>query len=113
MEAVRIFYGHLVYFMAVLYREWPFGIFSPVLVRCTKKKLATQVLIMSSVSKLGGQLRSRNFVQTLARKGVEALLCVSSSAARPRPGRSLIETFFYILRKRASLDRGLRRYLPT
>jgi hypothetical protein len=41
MEAVGIFYGHLVYFVAVWNIFWSFSIFSPVLVCCTKKNLAT------------------------------------------------------------------------
>jgi hypothetical protein len=49
MENVGIFDGRLVYFTAIWCISWPFvtfygytfGIFSPVLVRCTKKNLAT------------------------------------------------------------------------
>jgi hypothetical protein len=41
MTYVDIFYGYLVYFTAILYMLLPFGIFSPVLVHCTKKILAT------------------------------------------------------------------------
>jgi hypothetical protein len=61
MEGAGIFYGHLVYFVAIWYILWLFGIFcghlvyfvanwyilwlfgihSPVLVFCTKKNLAT------------------------------------------------------------------------
>jgi hypothetical protein len=36
-----IFYGHLVYFMAICYICWLFGIFPPVLVITTEKNLAT------------------------------------------------------------------------
>jgi hypothetical protein len=49
MEDVRIFYGHLVYFAAIWYSFLPFGIlwlfgtFSPGLVCCTKKNLATLI----------------------------------------------------------------------
>jgi hypothetical protein len=50
MEAVGIFHGHVVYFKAVWYICWPFGIFYigiwyifPVLVCCTKKNLATLI----------------------------------------------------------------------
>jgi hypothetical protein len=35
------YYGHLVYFMVIWYILWPFGIFLPFLVYCTKKNLAT------------------------------------------------------------------------
>jgi hypothetical protein len=38
---VGIFYGTLVYFMAILYILWSSDIFSPVLVCCSKKNLAT------------------------------------------------------------------------
>jgi hypothetical protein len=49
MEDVALFYGHLVYFTTIWHILWPFGIpscwlsaiFSPVLVFCTKKNLAT------------------------------------------------------------------------
>jgi hypothetical protein len=48
LENVGIFYGHLVYFTAILvyfvaiwYNSWLFGIFFPILVDCTKKNLAT------------------------------------------------------------------------
>jgi hypothetical protein len=49
MEDVGIFYGHLVYFMAIGYMWWQivifylclFGAFFTVLVCCTKKNLAT------------------------------------------------------------------------
>jgi hypothetical protein len=41
MEDVGIFYGHLVYFTAIKYILWLVGIFSPFLVCCTKKNLAT------------------------------------------------------------------------
>jgi hypothetical protein len=49
MEDAGIIYGHLVYFtanryivhMAIGYIFWSFGIFSPILVCCTKKNLAT------------------------------------------------------------------------
>jgi hypothetical protein len=54
MEGVGIFYGVLVHFTAILYIVWPFGIFywlfgifSPALVYCTNRNLAT--LIQSSV----------------------------------------------------------------
>jgi hypothetical protein len=43
-EEVGIFYGRFVYFTAIWYILWIlrlFGIFYPVLVRCTKKNLAT------------------------------------------------------------------------
>jgi hypothetical protein len=56
MEDVGTFYDHLVYFAAICYTLWPFGIFCgnlvyfmviwyifPVLVCCTKKNLATLV----------------------------------------------------------------------
>jgi hypothetical protein len=36
-----IFYGFLVYFVAILYSLWLFGIYFVVLVRCAKKNLAT------------------------------------------------------------------------
>jgi hypothetical protein len=38
---VGIFYGKLVYFTAIWYILWLFSIFSPVVVCCTKKNLAT------------------------------------------------------------------------
>jgi hypothetical protein len=41
MENLGIFYDHLVYFTAIGNVLWPFGIFSPVLLFCTKKNLAT------------------------------------------------------------------------
>jgi hypothetical protein len=52
MENLGIFYGHLVYFtaignmyyMAIWYILWSFGIFLTVLVFCTKKNLATLTL---------------------------------------------------------------------
>jgi hypothetical protein len=40
-KVICYFYGYLVYFMLIRYILWSFGIFSPVLVRCTKKNLAT------------------------------------------------------------------------
>jgi hypothetical protein len=36
-----LFWGHFVYFGAIWYISWPFGTFSPVLVCCTNKNLAT------------------------------------------------------------------------
>jgi hypothetical protein len=39
--AVRSILRHLVYLMAIKYIFGNFGIFSPILVRCTKKNLAT------------------------------------------------------------------------
>jgi hypothetical protein len=51
MEGPGKLYVHLVYFMAIWYSLWPFGIFNgylvylfPVLVCCTKKNLATLVV---------------------------------------------------------------------
>jgi hypothetical protein len=49
MEDVGIFYVHLVHFTALwdilwpfrMCNVWPFGIYFPVLVSCTKKNLAT------------------------------------------------------------------------
>jgi hypothetical protein len=47
VDDVGIFYGHLDFtaiwyiFLAMWEISWLFGIFSPVLVRCTKKNLAT------------------------------------------------------------------------
>jgi hypothetical protein len=41
MEDIGIFYGHLVYFVAIWYILCLFGINFPVLVFCTKKNLAT------------------------------------------------------------------------
>jgi hypothetical protein len=38
---IGTFYGHFVYFIAIWYILWSFGIFSPFLVHCTKKNLAT------------------------------------------------------------------------
>jgi hypothetical protein len=43
MEDVRIFYGYLEYFMAIWYIFGKFGVFSPILVCCVKKNLATLV----------------------------------------------------------------------
>jgi hypothetical protein len=37
---VHVFYGHLVYFVAISYILWIFGIFFPVLVCCAVKNLA-------------------------------------------------------------------------
>jgi hypothetical protein len=42
-------YGHLPYFMAIWYIFWLFGAFFPVLVRCSKKNLATLVSDGSSL----------------------------------------------------------------
>jgi hypothetical protein len=39
------FYGHLVYFIAIWYILWSFGIFDPFLVYCANKNLATLVHI--------------------------------------------------------------------
>jgi hypothetical protein len=44
----KIFCGHLVYFVAIWYILWSFGVFFPVLVYCTKKNLATLQLIIRS-----------------------------------------------------------------
>jgi hypothetical protein len=41
VEDVGIFYRHLVYFTAIWYTLWTFGMFFPVLVCCTKKNLAS------------------------------------------------------------------------
>jgi hypothetical protein len=41
MEKIGILYGHLEYITGILYVLWPFGIFSPALVYCVKKNLAT------------------------------------------------------------------------
>jgi hypothetical protein len=41
MEGVSMFNGQLVYFMAIWFILWSFGIFSAVLVCCAKKNLAT------------------------------------------------------------------------
>jgi hypothetical protein len=38
-------HSHWVYFEAVWYILWPFGIFFPVLVHCTKRNLATLLKI--------------------------------------------------------------------
>jgi hypothetical protein len=59
MEDVGIFYGYLVYFMAIWYSLWPSGIFCgflvyfkviwyilPVLVSCSKTNPATLPLIL-------------------------------------------------------------------
>jgi hypothetical protein len=43
MYVIGNFYGHLVHFVAIWYILWPFGMFSPVLVCCTKKNLATLI----------------------------------------------------------------------
>jgi hypothetical protein len=51
MEDVGIFYGHLVYFMAIWSILWLFGIFFHVLVCCPKKNLATLVPRLHSISK--------------------------------------------------------------
>jgi Na+/H+-dicarboxylate symporter len=48
MEDVGIFYGHLVYFVAIWCILWLFGMFSPVLVCCTKKNLATLFITVAS-----------------------------------------------------------------
>jgi hypothetical protein len=45
LRPLQIFYGHLVYFVVIWYILWSFGIFFPVLVSCTKKNLATLLLI--------------------------------------------------------------------
>jgi hypothetical protein len=49
MLHVGLFHGHLVYFTAIWYILWLFGIFSPVLVYCTKKNLATLLMTMTLV----------------------------------------------------------------
>jgi hypothetical protein len=41
MDYVGIFYSQLVYFVAIWYSLWLFGMFFPVLVLCAKKNLAT------------------------------------------------------------------------
>jgi hypothetical protein len=41
MKNVGIFYGNLVYFVAIWYILWSFWYIFPVLVICTKKNLAT------------------------------------------------------------------------
>jgi hypothetical protein len=55
LEDVGKFYGHLVYFTAILvyfvaiwYSLWFFGLFFPVLVCCTRQNLATLPLIAFS-----------------------------------------------------------------
>jgi hypothetical protein len=45
-RVVGILYGHLVYLSAFWYILLPFGIFSPVLVCCVKKNLATLLLVL-------------------------------------------------------------------
>jgi hypothetical protein len=41
---ILLFYCYWKYFMAIWYILWSFGIFFPILVFCTKKNLATQVI---------------------------------------------------------------------
>jgi hypothetical protein len=41
MSMFGLFYGHWKYVTAIWYILWPFGLFFPVLVCCTKKNLAT------------------------------------------------------------------------
>jgi hypothetical protein len=43
IDNVGILCGHFEYFKTIWYISWPFGIFSPVLVCCTKKNLATLI----------------------------------------------------------------------
>jgi hypothetical protein len=50
MDDVGLFYGHLVYFAAILSTLWKFGTFSPVLVRCTKENLATLGLVCAGLN---------------------------------------------------------------
>jgi hypothetical protein len=60
MEDFGIFYGHLVYFVAIWYILWPFGIFYgylvgicfSVLVCCTKENLATPYFRKSDAKKI-------------------------------------------------------------
>jgi hypothetical protein len=40
-----LFYGHWKYFVAIWYISWSVGIFSPVLVCCSTKNLATLIII--------------------------------------------------------------------
>jgi hypothetical protein len=64
MENIGIFYGHLVYFTLIWYILCPFGIFYghlvyfvviwtifPVLVRCSKKNLATLRFVVKTIWK--------------------------------------------------------------
>jgi hypothetical protein len=44
LQPFGILYSHLVYFTAIRYILWLFGIFSPVLVCCSKKNLAALTL---------------------------------------------------------------------
>jgi hypothetical protein len=48
MEDVGIFYGQLVYIVAIWYILWIFGLFFPVLVCCIKKNLATLQVMMKT-----------------------------------------------------------------
>jgi hypothetical protein len=44
MENVGIFYGHFVYFMAIVYILWPFGIFSLVFAIYYQEKFGNSVV---------------------------------------------------------------------
>jgi hypothetical protein len=43
LRPLCLFYGQIVYFMAIWYIMWSFGIFFPVWVYCTEKNLATLI----------------------------------------------------------------------
>jgi hypothetical protein len=49
MENVDLFYGHLVYFTAIRSILWTYCTFGGNLVCCTKKNLATLVLVVVSI----------------------------------------------------------------
>jgi hypothetical protein len=44
MENLGIFCDHLVYFTDIANILWPYGIFIPILIFCTKQNLATLIL---------------------------------------------------------------------
>jgi hypothetical protein len=66
---VGLFSGHLVNFKSIWYILWSFGIFSPVLVCCIKKNLATPTTRLPTTS----NLNENRFMQTAKKRAKNEL----------------------------------------
>jgi hypothetical protein len=69
-EDVGLFSGHLVNFKSIWYILWSFGIFSPVLVCCIKKNLATPTRIRLPTT---SNLNENRFMQTAKKRAKNEL----------------------------------------
>jgi integral membrane sensor domain MASE1 len=76
------FSSYLVYFMAIYYILWAFGIFSPVLACCTKKNLATLNLAGPSFF-INHDNKNKNQVMTIT--AMHSLLLTPLCLARFEP----------------------------